>query len=181
MEMSRSLAEALRVHTITRKQDKLKYGWTELPPWMFVTQAATPIDPANVRKAMQRVLKVAKLPLHFTPHCLRHTYASILLAEGVSPVFVQEQLGHATIELTVSTYGRWLKKKAPGALDKLDSVTIPESGSKVVAEREVAVGAARSSSAGIPYIQSLKVELARGIEPPTCGLQKRPTLLPLYI
>lgn len=41
-----------------------------------------------------------------------HTYASILLAEGVSPVYVQEQLGHATIELTVSTYGRWLKKKA---------------------------------------------------------------------
>ena len=38
---------------------------------------------------------------------------SILLADGVSPVYVQEQLGHATIELTVSTYGRWLKKKAP--------------------------------------------------------------------
>ena len=28
--------------------------------------------------------------------------------------------GHATIELTVSTYGRWLKKKALGALDRLD-------------------------------------------------------------
>jgi len=31
---------------------------------------------------MQRILKEAQLPLHFTPHCLRHTYASILLAEG---------------------------------------------------------------------------------------------------
>jgi len=71
------------------------------------------------RRAMLSLLKKAKLPLHFTPHCLRHTYASILLAEGVSPVYVQEQLGHATIELTVSTYGRWLKKKAPGALDRL--------------------------------------------------------------
>jgi len=37
---------------------------------------------------------------HFTPHCLRHSYASILLADGVSPVYVQEQFGHATIELT---------------------------------------------------------------------------------
>jgi integrase len=74
-------------------------------------------------------IKKAQLPLHFTPHCLRHSYASILLAEGVSPVYVQEQLGHATIELTVSTYGRWLKKKAPGALDRLDRVPSLESGS----------------------------------------------------
>lgn len=80
---------------------------------------------------MLRVLKAATLPLHFTPHCLRHSYASILLADGVSPVYVQEQLGHATIELTVSTYGRWLKKKAPGALDRLDSVAVPQRGSKV--------------------------------------------------
>jgi len=72
----------------------------------------------------------AQLPLHFTPHRLRHSFASILLADGVSPVYVQEQLGHATIELTVSTYGRWLKKKAPGALDRLDSVAVPQSGSR---------------------------------------------------
>jgi hypothetical protein len=26
----------------------------------------------------------------------------------------QEELGHASIELTVGTYGRWLRKKAPG-------------------------------------------------------------------
>src|SRR5436309_10835113 len=86
---------------------------------------------------MQRILKVAGLPLHFTPHCLRHTYASILLAEGTPAPFVQEQLGHASIELTVSTYGRWLKKKAPGALDRLDVNPGEElstgSGSKVVA------------------------------------------------
>ena len=88
------------------------------------------MDPANVRRAMLRVLKVAKLPLHFTPHCLRHTYASIVLSEGVSAVYVQEQLGHATIELTVSTYGRWLKKKAPGALDLLDGIQGSESGSR---------------------------------------------------
>jgi integrase len=95
-----------------------------------VTKTGTPVDPANARRAMLRVLKAAKLPLYFTSHGLRHTYASILLAEGVSPVYVQEQLGHATIELTVSTYGRWLKKKAPGALDRLDSVAVPQSGSR---------------------------------------------------
>jgi integrase len=97
---------------------------------MFVTMQGTPLDSANVRHAMFRVLKAAKLPLHFTPHCVRYTYASILLADGVSAAYVQEQLGHATIELTVSTYGRWLKKKAPGALDRLDCAINVASGSR---------------------------------------------------
>ena len=120
-------------------EEKLTYQWAELPPWIFVTKAGTPVDARNVRRAMYSLLKTAKLPPHLSPHCLRHTCASILLAEGVSPVYVQEQLGHATIELTVSTYGRWLKKKAPGALDRLDSVQAESvvakaSGSKVVAD-----------------------------------------------
>ena len=140
---------------------------------MFVTKSGTPADPANVRRAMLNVLKKAKLPLHFTPHCLRHTYASILLADGVSPVYVQEQLGHATIELTVSTYGRWLKKKAPGALDRLDSVAFPQSGSRTVAEAVFAVGAVGTPSARVPYIQALKMEPAIRIERTTCGLRNR--------
>jgi hypothetical protein len=113
------------------------------------------------------------LPPHFTPHCLRHTYASIFLADGVSPTYVQEQLGHATIELTVSTYGRWLKKKAPGALDRLDSAAFSQSGSKVVAEAAFAVGTVGTPSTEVPYIQALVMEPAIRIERTTCGLRNR--------
>jgi hypothetical protein len=34
-----------------------------------------------------------------------------LLQAGESPQYVQEQLGHASITLTVDTYGKWLPKK----------------------------------------------------------------------
>jgi Phage integrase family len=44
-------------------------------------------------------LKAAKLPKHFTPHCLRHTFASLLLQEGESAQYVQEQLGHALLTM----------------------------------------------------------------------------------
>lgn len=44
--------------------------------------------------------------MRFTRHSLLHSYASILLAGGVSPIYVQEQLGRASIKLTVSTYVR---------------------------------------------------------------------------
>ena len=44
--------------------------------------------------------------MHFTPHCLRHTFASLLLQQGESPAYVQRQPGHASIQLTVDTYGK---------------------------------------------------------------------------
>ncbi len=105
----------------------------EQPPSVFPSEAWTPMDHCNVEKAFKGALKAAGLPAHFSPHSLRHSFASLLLADGVSPAYVQEQLGHASIELTVGTYGRWLRKAAPGAVDRLDGHPQKESGSKVAA------------------------------------------------
>ncbi len=101
-----------------------------MPPWVFPSERWTPLDHSNVRKGFDAALRQAGLPSHYSPHSLRHTFASLLLADAVSPAYVQEQLGHASITLTVDTYGRWLKKRAPGALDRLDS---PALGSSLVA------------------------------------------------
>ena len=38
-------------------------------------------------------------------HDLRHAFASLLLQHGESIVYVKEQLGHASIQITVNTYG----------------------------------------------------------------------------
>jgi len=61
--------------------------------------------------------------------------SSVLLADGVSPAHVQEQLGHASIELTVGTYGRWLRKRSPGAVDRLDRMD-GENRERVAASRD---------------------------------------------
>jgi integrase len=70
------------------------------------------------------MLKDAKLPAHFTPHGLRHTYASIALTAGLDVYDVSRMLGHADIGLTVATYGSWLNPSRPGALDALDRVPV---------------------------------------------------------
>jgi integrase len=62
-------------------------------------------------KVFHRVLKAAKLPDTFSPHSLRHTFASLALAEGESPTWVQTQLGHTSISMTVDTYGKWLPQR----------------------------------------------------------------------
>ena len=91
-----------------------------MPVWVFCTEAATPLDPSRVRKIFSRAVKNAGLPSHFHPHCLRHTFASLLLQQGESPVYVQRQLGHSSIKLTVDTYGKWLPMGNKAAVDRLD-------------------------------------------------------------
>ncbi len=97
----------------------------ERPAWVFPSQAGTPLDHANVGKAFKRVLRAAGLPEHHSPHDLRHTFASLLLQQGESPVYVQRQLGHASIQLTVDTYGRWLPMGNKAAVDRLDEPARP--------------------------------------------------------
>ncbi len=61
-----------------------------------------------IEKEMYRALQQAKLPVHFSPHSTRHTFAAILLSEGVPIQYVQKQLRHASISMTVDIYGKWL-------------------------------------------------------------------------
>ncbi len=53
--------------------------------------------------------------------------------QGESPAYVPRQLGHASIQLPVDTYGRWLPMGNTAAVDRLDDATPGGSGSKVVA------------------------------------------------
>jgi integrase len=130
VDMSAQLARTLRRLHLERKAEKLRGRWTETPTWVFCTQVGTPYDVAFVQRAFKRVVKAAKLSPHFTPHFLRHTYASLMLQAGESPVYVQRQLGHSSIKMTVDTYGRWLPMGNKAAVDRLDDSA---SGSKTVA------------------------------------------------
>src|SRR2546427_15306 len=139
VDMSRELTLTLRRLEVERKTETLKRGWPALPPWVFCDAEGLPLKPRAVEFAFKRVLKGVELPQHFTPHSLRHTFASLLLQQGESPVYVQRQLGHASIKLTVDLYGRWLPVGNKAAVDRLDG----PSGSKVVANGEARGAGAR--------------------------------------
>ncbi len=139
VQMSKALAERLRMHLLKGKQEALKDG-REVGPWVFITKDGTTLDAANVRRAMRQILNAAQLPAHFSPHSLRHTYASLLLSAGYSLAFVQRQLGHASIQLTADTYGKWLPMDSHGALEWLDARPA-ETGAEACGSKLVAVGA----------------------------------------
>ena len=37
-------------------------------------------------------------------HVLRHTYASLILTQGANMLYVKEQLGHHSIQVTIDIY-----------------------------------------------------------------------------
>ena len=60
-----------------------------------------------IQRAMPRACKAARLRVR-NPHDLRHTYATLLLMDHYSPAYVQKQLGHSSISITVDIYGHWI-------------------------------------------------------------------------
>jgi integrase len=61
-----------------------------------------------------------RLPDHVTPHGLRHTYASWLIARGVHAKVIQERLGHASIQETMDRYGHLFPDEADRTRDAID-------------------------------------------------------------
>jgi integrase len=53
-------------------------------------------------------------------HDLRHTFASLLLQNGESPVYVKDQLGHCSIQVTVDLYWHLIPGGNTQAVDRLD-------------------------------------------------------------
>ena len=71
------------------------------------------------RPAMTR----AGITKPLTPHSLRHTGASWLLADGVSPIVVQHRLGHESLATTSKVYAHLLTDAQVGAADVMERAT----------------------------------------------------------
>jgi integrase len=53
-------------------------------------------------------------------HDLRHTCASLLLAQGVDARTIMETLGHSTITMTLDTYAHVMSTTLKAAADRMD-------------------------------------------------------------
>lgn len=58
------------------------------------------ILPSSLQRALKTACKAADLMQPFTPHNLRHAYATHLLDRGANPQGVQKSMGHTKIETT---------------------------------------------------------------------------------
>ena len=67
---------------------------------LFVGARGGPLSPRIVQLAMERLRGALSLPDSATPHALRHSFATHLLARGGDLRAIQELLGHASLSTT---------------------------------------------------------------------------------
>ncbi len=120
VDMSRELAQTLKDLLLERQIDAGATG-TEVPLWIFPSETGGLLHPHNIRdRVFYGLLTKAKLRrVRF--HDLRHTFASLLLQNGESPVYVKEQMGHSSIQVTVDCYGHLIPGGNKQAVDRLDT------------------------------------------------------------
>lgn len=118
--MSLVLTETLKALLVERKKDTLKHGWGKVPLWVFTSEIGTRMDPDNFRKRVWPKLLAKAGIRQIRMHDLRHTFASLLIQQGESLVYVKEQLGHHSIRVTVDTYGHLVPGGNKAAGDRLD-------------------------------------------------------------
>ena len=78
---------------------KLESGHSADGDLVFCTGQGNALGRRNSLRALRTTLEKAKIP-HATQHELRHTFASILIGEGLDVTFVSNQLGHENPQIS---------------------------------------------------------------------------------
>lgn len=68
--------------------------------YFFATSNGSPISDQSVRRMIKKYCSIANIKLHITPHMFRHTFATCLLDADVDIRYIQEMLGHSSINVT---------------------------------------------------------------------------------
>ncbi len=103
---------------------------------MFCSEVGTPRDLYNVTRVFKRTLKAASLP-NFRLYDLRHTFATLLLAQSAPITYVAAQLGHSKPTTTLQWYAHWLPSGRRSFVDALDDPSVVPEGTVVGLEAPV--------------------------------------------
>jgi integrase len=98
---------------------------------IFATSEGTPMLRRNlVRRHFKPTLKRAGLSESLRLYDLRHSCATLLLAENENPKVVSERLGHSSITITMDTYSHVLPSMQRAASDKLEKMLLKKTGTQ---------------------------------------------------
>ena len=104
LSLTAEAVDALEAQRTRQLDERLAAGprWREMD-LVFSSRVGTPLEPSNLNYSLHVLLEAAGLPKKGM-HSLRHCFASVLVAKGVSPRVVMEALGHSQISLTMDTH-----------------------------------------------------------------------------
>jgi integrase len=103
-------ADALREHRARQAAERLRAG----PRWkdhglVFASTTGTPRSAGNVRRDFQAICENAGLGQGWTPRELRHSFVSMLSADGVATEDISHLVGHSSTRTTERVYRHELR------------------------------------------------------------------------
>jgi integrase len=120
--LPKSVMRALQAHRKRQAAERLAIG----PAWedfglVFAAPNGSPIERKSLHKDFKRILAKAGLPdCRF--HDLRHSAASLLIAQGVPLRTIMELLGHSSIAITADIYSHLAPAIMRDTADKMDMI-----------------------------------------------------------
>jgi integrase len=126
---------ALTRHKAKQEEERQWAGsrWKDTG-YVFTTRKGTPMDARDLLRDYYRITRPKTKPgeepikLPFPPirfHDLRHSTATILLAQGVAPKYITELLGHSQVSFTMQVYAHVLPEAQKAVATKMDEILNP--------------------------------------------------------
>ena len=87
------------IHILTAYKDNYSAGEKTCNNF-FINQSGKALSDQSVRRMINKYTTLASIEQHITPHMFRHTFATSLLEADVDIRYIQEMLGHSSINIT---------------------------------------------------------------------------------
>ncbi|EOO73387.1 site-specific integrase [Bacillus cereus] len=119
--ISEGLASDLRFHQKYQNQNKIALNDCYYFEWnlVFCRNDGNYLPKSSLFNSFSRILKKADLP-SLPIHSLRHTHAVLQLEAGASMKYLQERLGHGSMQITADVYSHISKKLDQDAMTKFE-------------------------------------------------------------
>jgi len=125
ISIGKNTVQKLQVHQIKQSiiRTKADQHWQE-NNLVFPSITGTPMHQRNLLRLFKKILRESGLrEIRF--HDLRHTAASLMLNNGISPIIVAKRLGHSKVSITLDTYGHLIPEMQQESANYIDSLITP--------------------------------------------------------
>jgi integrase len=123
LALPQAAVEALKDHRRQQAEDRLAAGslWQD-HGLLFVSAIGTPLDAANVRREFRKITVTAGLGKGWAPLDLRHTFVSLMSADGVPVEEIARLAGHNRTATTELVYRHQLRPVITTGAEVMDRI-----------------------------------------------------------
>ena len=123
LAMPEIVTEALREHQVIQDAERRRAG----PRWkehdlVFASTVGTLRSAGNVRRDFQAICQAAGLGKEWTPRELRHSFVSMLSADGVAVEDISHLVGHSSTRTTERIYRQELRPVLRTGAERMEKI-----------------------------------------------------------